>query len=164
MLWHSVKSVVDALLTISKNHVGGTIIVDVKSRSGEDTVLNELLVDADGDARVLNDDTIEEILDTKKPGHDGAIVIRLYKDGKMYPHIAASQCWFPVDNRRRDRKEGTRHGSANLLTEAPIFVSSEERGTISYAIDGQLQRDVSEYRLLSILLLIASQELQREVG
>lgn len=94
------------------------------------------------------------IHDTKSPGHDGAVVIGLFRDNKACAHIAATQCWLPIDGRRKDRKEGTRHGSAktlSLLTSAPIFVISEERGTVSYAIAGLLQRDVGAERLITIV-------------
>lgn len=65
------------------------------------------------------------------------------------------------------RKERTRHGSAktlSLLTPAPIFVISEERGTISYACGGRLERDVSTERLLTIISASIAVELVCEVG
>ncbi|KAH7715029.1 TK/KIN6 protein kinase, partial [Aphelenchoides avenae] len=123
--------VVEKLLSLSEKNVGATVILDVKRRSFEDTILKEVIMDAEGDVPVFRKGTLASIYDTKSPGHDGAVVISLFKDNKACPLIAATQCC--------------------LLTPAPIFVISEERGTISYACGGRLERDVSTERLLTII-------------
>lgn len=188
------SEIVGELVALSEQNVGATIILDVKRRSFEDTVLNEIIMDAEGlgffgrtsliasiikdegksvvrsvrsgDARVFQKGILGNIYDTKSPGHDGAVVISVFKDGKVCVHLPATQCWLPIDGRRKDRKEGTRHGSAktlSLLTRAPIFVISEERGTVSYAFGGRLERDVSVERLKRIVRASVMQELVREV-
>ena len=76
----------------------------------------------------------------QNPLHDGAVVVR---SGR----VAAAGVFLPMSvNPQNDRALGTRHRAAIGLseeTDAVVLVVSEERGTISVAIDGRLERDLS---------------------
>ena len=77
--------------------------------------------------------------------HDGGVVLDEER-------IVAAGCVFPVTQRdMTDRSLGLRHRAAIGLTEetdAVAVVVSEETGTISIAVDGQLERfkDEHEFR------------------
>jgi len=71
------------------------------------------------------------------PLHDGAVIIRNNR-------IAGANCILPLTKRTDIKKSfGTRHRAAIGLSEvsdALAIVISEEKGTISVAIDGRLTR------------------------
>jgi len=89
----------------------------------------------------------------QNPLHDGAIVIR---DGRVY----AGGVFLPMSARAQvDRQLGTRHRAALGLseeTDAVVMVVSEERGEISLAVDGRLERGLTSQalrdRLVELLL------------
>ncbi len=87
--------------------------------------------------------TYDLLLTIFKPGsplHDGAVVLQ---DGR----VAAAACFLPLTvNPRLSRELGTRHRAAIGLTEesdAVAVVVSEETGTISIALDGQIDRGLT---------------------
>lgn len=99
--------------------------------------------------------TYDLLLTIFKPGsplHDGAIVLQ---EGR----VAAAACFLPLTvNPRLSRELGTRHRAAIGLTEesdAVAVVVSEETGTISIALDGQIERaltpDVLRERLRRLM-------------
>jgi len=80
----------------------------------------------------------------QNPLHDGAVVIR---DGRVY----AGGVFLPMSARAQvDRQLGTRHRAALGLseeTDAVVVVVSEERGEVSLAVDGRLERGLSSQAL-----------------
>jgi diadenylate cyclase len=87
--------------------------------------------------------TYDLLLTIFKPGsplHDGAVILQ---EGR----VAAAACFLPLTvNPRLSRELGTRHRAAIGLTEesdAVTVVVSEETGTISIALDGQIQRGLT---------------------
>jgi len=87
--------------------------------------------------------TYDLLLTIFKPGsplHDGAVILQ---EGR----VAAAACFLPLTvNPRLSRELGTRHRAAIGLTEesdAVAVVVSEETGTISIALDGQIQRGLT---------------------
>ncbi|MFZ4737742.1 MAG: diadenylate cyclase CdaA [Bradymonadia bacterium] len=75
----------------------------------------------------------------QNPLHDGAVVLR---EGRVY----AAGVFLPMSVRTQvDRQLGTRHRAALGLseeTDAVVVVVSEERGEISLAVDGRLERNL----------------------
>lgn len=90
------------------------------------------------DARV-NYDLLVTIFDTHTPLHDGALII-------SNARVAAACCFLPLtQNPRISRELGTRHRAAIGVTEDTdsfAVIVSEETGVISFAIDGQLKRNL----------------------
>ena len=72
--------------------------------------------------------------------------------------IAAAACFLPLTvSPKLDRDLGTRHRAAIGLTEesdAIAVVVSEERGEISIALQGQLERNLSPEELRSRLQIL----------
>jgi diadenylate cyclase len=130
-----VDEVVKAALTISKDRIGGLIVIE-----------GQVMLDSYVASGVmLNADVKAELLDTIFwPGsalHDGAVIIR-------EDRILAGSCLLPLtENPEVSRHLGTRHRAAIGLTEesdAVCVVVSEETGTISVAKNGEIKREFDE--------------------
>ena len=97
----------------------------------------------------------------KSPLHDGAMILR---DGK----ILSAGCILPLtQNSELNKSLGTRHRAAIGMSEnsdAAVVVVSEETGTISLAINGNLKRDLDVISLQTELkdLLLADNTPQKE--
>jgi len=81
------------------------------------------------------------------PLHDGAVIIRRGR-------IAAAGCFLPLTTSSLTSELGTRHRAAIGLseeTDALVIVVSEETGTISLAIEGQLLRPLDHTNLRNAL-------------
>ncbi|MBN1560341.1 diadenylate cyclase CdaA [candidate division KSB1 bacterium] len=91
---------------------------------------------------------IVSLFNPRSPLHDGAIIIQ-------DDLIEAAKCLLPINEENFSHIEyGTRHKAALTLseeTDAMVIVVSEERGKISVAIGGKLQRDLSEGEVKRIL-------------
>jgi len=85
-------------------------------------------------------DLMASIFQPGSPLHDGAAIIQ-------GDRVAAAACFLPLSvNPRVSRELGTRHRAALGLTEendAVAIVVSEETGSISLVLDGDLQRGIS---------------------
>jgi uncharacterized protein (TIGR00159 family) len=91
---------------------------------------------------------IRSLFDTHSPGHDGAVLVR----GDTVTHFAVQ---LPLSSDFQQLVgTGTRHAAALGLAElcdALCLVVSEERGQISVAVDGRLQRDIEATKLGEML-------------
>jgi diadenylate cyclase len=102
---------------------------------------------------VLTYDLILSIFQIKSPLHDGAVIVQ-------EDRITAAACFLPLTVNPRLAKElGSRHRAAIGLTEendAVAVVVSEESGTISVVVDGQIERgltvDTLRARLRTLVL------------
>lgn len=133
-----VDAVVPAIRNLSAQRTGALIVFE------RQTGLDEIL--AKGVA--LDAEVSPEILDTifykGTALHDGAVVIR---NGR----IAAAGCILPLTDRPKvDSTVHTRHKAALGMSEnsdAIVVIVSEETGTISIAVDGNLLRGFNEEKL-----------------
>jgi diadenylate cyclase len=99
------------------------------------------------DARVSRE-IIISIFNPSSPLHDGAIIIHNQR-------ISAASCILPHSFKSDGSAMGTRHKAALGLsetTDAGIIVISEEKGIISFAMEGNLERNVSQDRLHDLLM------------
>ncbi|MGA7564903.1 MAG: diadenylate cyclase CdaA [Terriglobales bacterium] len=103
------------------------------------------------DAR-LSYDLLATIFRPSAPLHDGAVIVQRDR-------IAAAACFLPLSmNPVLSTQLGTRHRAAIGITEetdAVAVIISEETGTISMAVAGSIERDLTVERLrerLSALL------------
>ncbi len=94
-------------------------------------------------------DLLMNIFIPDTPLHDGAVILR----GER---IAAAACFLPLTTRAELSTElGTRHRAAIGLseeTDALVVVVSEETGTISLAVEGQLLRPLDDTTLRNALV------------
>jgi len=113
---------------------------------------------------VLTYDLIVSTFQLKSPLHDGAVIVQ---DNR----IAAAACFLPLTvNPRLSKELGSRHRAAIGLTEendAVAIVVSEETGSISLVVDGQIERGITadelRTRLRSLILQRASRRSRPEV-
>jgi diadenylate cyclase len=102
---------------------------------------------------VLTYDLLQSIFLPTSPLHDGAVIVQ---DDR----VAAAACFLPLTvNPRLSKELGSRHRAAIGLTEendAVAIVVSEETGSISLVVDGQIERgldrDTLRARLQSLIL------------
>ncbi len=134
----TVEEVVVAATMLSQQKVGA--IVAIEREIGLRNYI-ESGIPLDG---TLTYDLLLTIFKPGSPLHDGAVVLQ---EGR----VAAAACFLPLTvNPRLSRELGTRHRAAIGLTEesdAVAVVVSEETGTISIALDGQIERGLTPDQL-----------------
>src|SRR5207344_3262607 len=88
----------------------------------------------------LSYDLLATIFRPSAPLHDGAVIVQ--KD-----RVAAAACFLPLSmNPVLSTQFGTRHRAAIGITEETDAISvvvSEESGSISIAVGGQIERDIT---------------------
>lgn len=139
---HLVAEFERALLSMASHKVGAILVFE--RRTGlADLVESGTVMNA-----VVSAELIETIFYPDNPLHDGAMVI---KDGRIW----AAGCFLPLsDNRQISSEFGTRHRASlgvSEVSDAYVLVVSEERGTVSFAFDGVIYKDITDGRLTEIL-------------
>jgi len=108
-------------------------------------------------------DLLTTIFQPTSPLHDGAVIIQ---EGRL----AAAACFLPLTvNPKLDRDLGTRHRAALGLSEesdAVAVIVSEERGEMSLAFNGRIERRLTaeqlRQRLYALILHKAPAEVSAE--
>lgn len=166
MMECELQRVVQEIFEMKRRSRGGTIIFNVKKRPCEDAVIADLVATSSG-TYYLHTTGLAELFDTRRKGHDGAIIISLFSLGSCFsPSISATQCWLPIDVQLAGVKGGTRHRSAatfSQITDAPIVVVSEEQGVASFVRDGHIIYDVRQEDCMNQLRCAIVEELLRKV-
>jgi len=137
-----VGEIVNAAKAMSEVATGALIIIEQSIDIGEQEKTG-IALDAQVSSQLLLN-----IFEKNTPLHDGAVIIRNNR-------IAAAKCILPLTSETVDSSLGTRHRAAVGMTEvsdARVVIVSEETGTMSVAIDGQLTRGVSETEMREMLL------------
>ncbi|MBQ8259679.1 MAG: diadenylate cyclase CdaA [Clostridia bacterium] len=127
----SAETIAEAADSLSKTKTGALIVIERSTKLGEH-FSHGVILNAD-----MSSLLIRNIFFNKAPMHDGAMIIRNRR-------IYAAGCYLPLSNADVNKDLGTRHRAALGLSEvsdAIVIVISEETGTISLAIDGELERD-----------------------
>ena len=137
-----IENLCNAVGDLSNDCTGALIVVERTTRLS-DVVGSGVTINAD-----VNASLIKNLFFNKAPLHDGALII---SEGK----ISAAGCFLPL-TRRTDLNNdlGTRHRAALGMAEssdAIVIVVSEETGTVSIAIDGRLERNLSTTELKQFL-------------
>lgn len=131
----------EACFSLSKSKTGALIVVARNSLLTEQISTGEIL------NATISSTLLRTIFFKNTPLHDGAVII---KDNV----IVAAGCILPLTQRDLDKMLGLRHRAAIGITEntdAVTIVVSEERGSVSFAIDGELKRRVSREELVELL-------------
>lgn len=144
----TIEAIAVACERMSKTYTGALILVERQTKLGEILEKEQaVLLEADLTATML-----EQIFYKGSPLHDGACIIR---GNKVY----AARCHVPLaETYRLKNSYGTRHRAAigaSEISDAVAIVCSEEKGSISVALDGSLfsVRDADVLRSLLYRLL-----------
>ena len=129
-----INEITQAVCDMSLDKTGALIVIERTTKLG-DIIKSGTIVNAN-----VNSFLIRNVFFNKAPLHDGAMVI---KDGRVW----SAGCFLPLSTNDDIIKDlGTRHRAAIGMSEnsdAVIIVVSEETGTISVALEGQLKRSYS---------------------
>ncbi|TLN17669.1 TIGR00159 family protein [bacterium] len=133
---------VRAAIALASRNIGAIIVVE-RGTDIRQFVEGGVALDAN-----ISKDLIHSIFLADSPIHDGAVVVR-------GPKITLASCLLPLTSRIDLEQElGTRHRAAVGITEetdAVAIVVSEERGTMSLAINGKLTRDLDGVAMRKVL-------------
>ncbi len=143
----SIEELVVAAGMLSTQRIGAIIAVE-RQVGMRNYIDGGISLDA-----VLTYDLLLAIFQPKSPLHDGAAIVQ-------GDRVAAAACFLPLTiNPRLSKELGSRHRAAIGLTEendAVAIVVSEETGTVSVVVDGQIERgftvDSLRARLRSLIL------------
>jgi uncharacterized protein (TIGR00159 family) len=130
-LLQGVGSVAKAVQQLSTNRIGALIAVE-RELSLEDYAKSGTLLNAQ-----LSSSLLVSLFYPGNPLHDGAVIVR-------GDRILAAACILPLSANHatfRARGLGTRHRAAvglSQVSDAILFIVSEETGKISMALGGQL--------------------------
>ena len=130
---NAAETISEAADVLSKTKTGALIAIERSTKLGEH-LSHGVILNAE-----MSTLLIRNIFFNKAPMHDGAMIIR---DRRIY----AAGCYLPLSNADVNKDLGTRHRAALGLSEvsdAIVIVVSEETGTISVAVDGELTREFS---------------------
>lgn len=138
---HLIASVVSACKEMAEGKIGALIVIQnqIPLKEYKET---GIALSAD-----VSRELILSIFNGKSPLHDGAIIITGDK-------IDAASCLLPNTTETVDTDLGTRHKAALGIadsTDALAIIVSEEKGTISFAKNGRLEKNISSERLHQIL-------------
>jgi uncharacterized protein (TIGR00159 family) len=127
-----IEELVKTSISLANKKIGALMVIERKANLS-DYLETGLSVDSS-----VNRDLITSIFLPVSPIHDGAIVIQK-------GHITKVGCFLPLSMDTRISKiYGTRHRAAIGVTEeidCVVIVISEERGTISVAVGGDLTKN-----------------------
>ncbi len=131
-----------AIEHMSRRRVGALIVIENKTR------LNDVIATGTRVDGVISQPLIENIFEPNTPLHDGAVVIR-------GDRVLSAACLLRLsDTTGVGRDLGTRHRAGlgvSEVSDATVFIVSEETGIISMAQGGHLVRHLDETSLRSIL-------------
>lgn len=129
----TIGAVCGAVEVLQQQRMGALIVFERNTKLGE--IINTgTVVNADA-----TQDLIINLFFQKTPLHDGAMILR---DARIH----AAGCILPLSELPISRELGTRHRAAVGMSEnsdAVVVVLSEETGTISIALGGDLKRNYS---------------------
>jgi uncharacterized protein (TIGR00159 family) len=138
----AVEDLALAIMALAKAKVGALVVLERHMPLG-DVVERGVPLDA-----VITKGLLLTIFQVVTPLHDGAVVVRAGR-------IAAAGCILPLSSKLKAQSVfGTRHRAALGIseeTDALAIVVSEERGTVSFAMNGRLTTSLNEVRLRRVI-------------
>ena len=134
--------IVTAATTLADRRIGALIVIQ-RLEGLRNYIENGVEIDAR-----VSYDLLINLFSPETPLHDGAAILQ-------QDRIAAAACFLPLSlNPEISKDHGTRHRAALGISEeadALAVVVSEETGTISMAIGGELIRDLDSKSLRNAL-------------
>jgi diadenylate cyclase len=132
----------EAADSLARTQTGALIVIERSTKLGE-YLGQGVLLNAEMSAPL-----IRNIFFNKAPMHDGALIVRNRR-------IYAAGCYLPLSKTDLNKDLGTRHRAAlgvSEVSDAIVIVVSEETGTISIAVGGDLTRNYNYSSLKQALL------------
>lgn len=142
----------EAMVNMASTKTGALIAVEQKVALGEYEQTG-IPIDAE-----ISSGLLINIFVKNTPLHDGAVIIRQNR-------VLAATCYLPLSENNDISKDlGTRHRAALGLSEvsdAKVFIVSEETGAMSMASQGELYRDITKDFIRRQLIGDANQQTQK---
>ena len=130
----TIEELVVAASTLAARKIGAIVVIE-RQTGLRNYIEGGIPLDA-----TITYDLLASVFQPGSPLHDGAVIIQ-------GDRVAAAACFLPLSvNPRVSRDLGTRHRAALGLTEendAVAIVVSEQTGSISLALNGDLERGLS---------------------
>ncbi len=146
-----INDLVETCAILANNKVGALIVLEGQIPLKE-YIDSGVRIDGESSRELLI-----SVFQGKGPLHDGAVILK----GRR---VVAASCLLPTSFEAMDSELGTRHKAAIGVTEhtdAAAIVVSEERGTISFARGGRLERAIEPARLEELLWAVISPKKRR---
>ena len=144
-----IDELVLALEHMSRRRVGALIVIERK------ILLNDVIATGTRVDGAISQPLIENIFEPNTPLHDGAVILR-------GDRVVSAACLLRLsDSTGVGRDLGTRHRAGlgiSEVSDATVFIVSEETGIISKANGGRLVRHLDETSLRQILHELYDQE------
>jgi diadenylate cyclase len=138
-----VQEVGKSVTYMAKRRIGALIVIE------RDTGLNDYVETGIAINGRVSSELLINIFIPNTPLHDGAVILR--KDT-----VLAAGCYLPLSENTSISKElGTRHRAAIGMSEVSDGLSvvvSEETGQVSFAVNGEVRRNLSEEQLTELLM------------
>jgi len=139
---HTVDEIIKAAKAMASSLTGALIVMEQEVDLSEHERTGVQL-----DAQVTSQ-LLLNIFGKNMPLHDGAVIIRENR-------ISAASCILPLTAESLDSSLGTRHRAAVGISEASdarVIVVSEETGTISLIMGGEIISNVTETQMRDLLI------------
>lgn len=152
-LKNTIKNICEAACDMSSDQTGALIVLE-RTTGLEEYVCSGTLINAD-----VSKQLIKNLFFNKAPLHDGAVVIKNNR-------IHSAGCKLPLATNVVGKDFGTRHRAAIGMSDksdAVVVVVSEETGTISLALGGELKRNYDYTRLYTELMDLMSHKQITEI-
>ncbi len=137
-----VEEILKGVLALSRRRIGAILAIE-RQISLAPYAESGVVTDA-----LISSELLQTLFAPGTPLHDGGAVV---SQGRL----TAAACLFPLsENPQLSKSMGTRHRAALGLseeTDAVVIVVSEETGTISLSIKGELTRDLGREQLAQVL-------------
>ncbi|MGC9353938.1 MAG: diadenylate cyclase CdaA [Mariniphaga sp.] len=136
-----IEILADACFSLSKSKTGALIVIARTSELDDQIRTGEIL------NAHISSSLLRTIFFKNTPLHDGAVIIK-------NNIIVAAGCILPLTQRDVDKTLGLRHRAAIGITEntdAVAIIVSEERGSVSFADEGDIKRRISREVLIELL-------------
>ena len=150
-----IDAICAAASDLSREKVGALIVIERSTKLGE-YIKSGVLIDA-----VISPHILRNLFFNKAPLHDGAVIIRNSR-------ICAAGCFLPLTTQEDlDKDLGTRHRAAigmSEISDAVVIIVSEETGTISLSVDGNLKRNYNYSSLKQELNVLLTPQMISEEG
>ena len=139
---NALREIVSCVGVLSRKKIGA--LIAIKREMGlKNYIESGVIINSE-----LHSELLQNIFYPFAPLHDGGVIV----EGKK---VISVSCLFPLsENPNLERILGMRHRAGVGLSEssdALVIIVSEERGSISLAINGQLTRNLTPNDLFTIL-------------